>query len=107
MAGIDAFVKVKGPIFVALRLWPQMVDSTCVLAKNIINIFFAFASRLSAAKISAFYLEKPSNATTKCNIGRISPAGQTGKIPIMLKTHNFISRNDFRLLLTKYNGIRG
>ena len=40
MAGIDAFVKVKGPIFVALRLWPQMAASTCVLAKNIINIFF-------------------------------------------------------------------
>ena len=107
MAGIDAFVKVKGPIFVALRLWPQMAASTCVLAKNIINIFFAFASRLSAAKISAFYLEKPSNATKKCNTGRTSPKGQTGKMPFPLKTHTFIWRNDFRPLLPKYIGIWG
>ena len=90
MPGIDPFVKVKGPNFVTLRLWPHMVASTCILAKNIINIFFAFASQLLAAKISASYLEKPSNATKKCNNGRISPTGETGKMPNLLKTHTIL-----------------
>ena len=76
--------EIQGSPYIVNQFCRHFVAFTCMVPKNVINIFLRLISWLLAYEKSALWLLKCMNATMQCNTSQISPARKTCLMLILL-----------------------